>query len=400
MASLEKKHLVQIQSYLDQQGLTFKPLREEMTDHLMGDLQAHISNGLPFDEAWVQITGEIPDKHLKNIQQEVMETINKKFSLSRGFTYLSLVLISAMIIFKIFHMSLSAILLLAAFGSIGASLFVGTVFSLYPFKNKIESMLLLGAVIGIELFLLSFFTQIKHLPGFIALRNTSVLMLLIFFPLIALYLGQKENTEGHILNHIHKKHSPGIERFLIILLSMATVLRFVSITFESRPDVSHVLLVLVIGGAGLQFFALNWKHASRPPWWFQAVLILAFACFVLPNLNVSLSDPVFSKEGRLILMGSFLLLAGAIVLYQSRDIPFKNVLLSLVTLFSLAYIMWLLTIMGGLSSQYVQIAFNIPGLLILLSGLIFFFKEPLPKVYLILVIAYYMWEYPIALGLY
>jgi hypothetical protein len=41
-----------------------------------------------------------------------------------------------------------------------------------------------------------------------------------------------------------------------------------------------------------------------------------------------------------------------------------------------------------------------PVLLILLSGLIFFFKQPLPKVYLTMVIAYYMWEYPITLGFY
>lgn len=93
-------------------------------------------------------------------------------------------------------------------------------------------------------------------------------------------------------------------------------------------------------------------------------------------------------------------MAGAILLYQTRDIRFTNVLLGLVTIFSMVYIIWMLTSTGVINSQYVQIAFNIPVLLILLSGLIFFIKQPLPKVYLIMVIAYYMWEYPIALGLY
>ena len=400
MAALSPAHLNQIQQYLDQQGLTFKPLREEMMDHLIGDLEAQILDGVSFDHAWEHITGEIPDRHFKDIQKEVMETINKKFSLSRGLTYLSLVLIVTMVIFKVLHLSLSAIILLAAFGSIGASLFAGTIFGLYPFKNKVESLLLLGAVIGIELFLLSFFTQIKHLPGFIPLRNASILMLLIFFPVITLYMGKKGNTEDHILTYIHKNHSPGIERFLVILLSISIVLRFISIAFESRPDVSHVLLVLVIGGAALQFFALNWKHKNRPPWWLQTGLIIAFACFVLPNLSVSLTDSFFTREVRIIMMGSFLLLIGAILLYQVRDIRYLNVLWLMVTLFLLAYVVWLLTIVGILDSKYVQIAFNLPALLILLSGLIFFYKQPMAKVYLMLIIAYYMWEYPVALGIY
>jgi len=186
---MKREHIDLIENYLDQQGLTFKPLREEMKDHLIGDLEAQMENGISFEKAWKLITGEIPNYHFKNIQKEIMETLDKKFSLSRGLTYLSLVLIIILVIFKILHLSLSGILLLAAFGSIGASLFSGAVFSLYPFKNKKESLLLLGAIIGIELFLLSFFTQILHLPGFIPLRNTSVIMLLIFFPVITLYLG-------------------------------------------------------------------------------------------------------------------------------------------------------------------------------------------------------------------
>ena len=78
MEPVKREHIDLIEHYLDQQGLTFKPLREEMKDHLIGDLEAQIENGVCLEKAWELITGEIPNHHFKNLQQEVMDTLRRK----------------------------------------------------------------------------------------------------------------------------------------------------------------------------------------------------------------------------------------------------------------------------------------------------------------------------------
>jgi len=396
---MKREHIDLIENYLDQQGLTFKPLRVEMKDHLIGDLEAQIENGVSFEKAWELITGEIPNHHFKNLQQEVMDTLNKKFNPSRAFSYLSLILIFTLVLFKILHFPLLGILLLATFGSIGATLFSGAVFSLYPFKNKKESLLLLGVVIGIGLFLLSFFAQIKGLPGVAPLRTTSVVILLILFPTIILYLGQKGNNEEYILTHIHKNNSPGIERFLLILLVLAVGLRLVSIAFESTPDVSNVLLFLVIGGAGLHFFALNWhsnKHdQGRQSWWLQAGLVFGFICFILPILN----NVVLSYNIRIVVAACFYLIAGLIILARLNKHINRTIALTIVIVVSMFHIVWLLINLNILDPSLNSVIFNLMYMLFLLGALIYTNKHKMFYAYMTMVFARYMLEYPNQLGL-
>ena len=47
-----------------------------------------MQEGLSFDESWHQMKNDIPKNHLHNIQIETMETINKRFSVSRGLSIL------------------------------------------------------------------------------------------------------------------------------------------------------------------------------------------------------------------------------------------------------------------------------------------------------------------------
>ena len=94
MGHINQEYIKKIETYLDHQGLTFVPLREEMIDHLIGDLENHIEQGESFDEAWSIISNDIPENHFITLQKETMEAINKRFNISKGFTYLSIFLLT------------------------------------------------------------------------------------------------------------------------------------------------------------------------------------------------------------------------------------------------------------------------------------------------------------------
>ena len=398
MEHITQKELTIVNQYLDQQGLTFKPLREEMLDHILKDIHSKISDGASFEEAWSNIISEIPENHFESMQSEIMETITKKFNISKGLSYLSLVLILTMVLFKVMHLSMSGILLLITFGTIGASLFFGSIHGLYPFKHKKESFLLMGAIVGIEIFLLSFGFQVLHLPGFSILRFASVLLLMFFFPGITWYLFKKGDNKDHILTYLHNKHSPGIERYLMILLVMALALRFISMGFGVTPDVSHVLLFLVMAGAGLQFFALNWHHQESQDRWVQAAIIVAFAGFILPSLSW-MSRPIMSINLATLFTALFFMISTGII-YKKFHKQTNHLILSIFIVFiSGLYLGWLLVVMGVLSEGFYAYLFNIPVLMLLTAFLLYFMRYSMIKVFMLIVIAHYLFEYPIRLGL-
>ncbi len=395
MGQLNKKHLNKIEKYLDRQGLSFQPLRDEMMDHLIEDLENHMQQGNSFDEAWQLIMSHIPDNHFKTLQNEIMEIINKRFSLSEGFTYLSLLLLFTMAVFKLLHFPLSGILLLASFGAIAASLLTGVLSGLYLYKDKKGSLMALGVVLAVILFLVSFAFQVLKLPGLMELRTISVAGLILFFPGLTIYFSTQKNNEENILTYLHKKHSPGIQRYLIFLLVLAVALRIALIVFGYHPDVATVLLVLVIGGAGLQYFALNWHDPKTQNWGLAAGLVVGFICFMLPVLlNLQLSNEV-----RVGLTLVFYTVTGLIVLKKSKEVPNKKVLIALLFVAFLFFVLNAFIKLNIVDASFNAVIFNLPVLIILSSGLFLYRRQPLIKVYLIMVIAYYMFEFPNQLGL-
>ena len=392
MGKLSNEHLSKVEKYLDQHGLTFQPLRDELTDHLIQDLETRLEQGNSFDEAWGRIKGNIPEHHFKTLQKEIMETIDRRLNLSRGFTYLSLVLLFIMVVFKLLHFSLSGILLLAAFGAMIASLLTGSLSGVYHYKEKKGAFMVFGAVVGIMLFLVSFSFQILHLPGFEGLRIISVILLILFFPGLIVYFGTNRTSGENILIYLHKKHSPGIEQYLLYLFILAMTLSIALIAFGSTPDVAHILLVLAVGGAGLQYFALNWYGYQRRNWWQIMGLGLAFLCFVLPVLTG------LSYMAKVVLTTCFYVIAGSIVLKKPDKMLNKRVLLFLMAFVFVTYGLWALLNLNIIDESLNAVLFNLPFLGLLLSGLVYFIKHPLVKLYMMMVIGQYMFEYPYQLG--
>ena len=92
--------------YLEGAGLSFQPLLNEMLDHIVTDIEVKMEGGDSFDKAFTSVITEIPQNHFIHIQQETMETIKKRFTISRTFTFLFLGLVILGSLFKFFHLVL------------------------------------------------------------------------------------------------------------------------------------------------------------------------------------------------------------------------------------------------------------------------------------------------------
>lgn len=133
---MNKQHLQAIADYLDKQGMTFEPLREEMLDHISCDIERLMQTGVSYEEAWQKVLNEIPPKQLHTIQIETMETINKKETLSKWFAYLSFILLFAGTAFKLLKFPGAGQLVIASLAAIVVALFSGSISGVYWNKEK------------------------------------------------------------------------------------------------------------------------------------------------------------------------------------------------------------------------------------------------------------------------
>ncbi len=390
---MNSEHDKIIRDFLDRQGLTFGPLRAEIMDHLIMDLNARLVNGQKFEDAWLSITSDLPEKHFKNIENQTMESINKKLNLSKVFTSLAIALLVATSAFKLMHLPGTTLLLFLSIIAIGFSFISGTVSGIYHHRNKKGSLLLTLTIIGILTFLLAWTFLTLQLPGAFWIRLIAVVMLAILFPILTIYF-TRENPEDNILTYLHVKHTPGIERFLIILLTLTIILKSASVFFEYPAQVSWVFMVLIICAAGLQFFAYTWHQNTTnsfgPETWKTGLLIGLFLFYLLPALGSMLNTVT-----RSLMAGGFYLIAGIIAVTRAGSSKYTPATYAIQFVISGFYLVWMLIHLQILPESANSVLFNPLTLVLLLVALILTKKHSMLRMYSIMVVAHFMFEYPV-----
>ena len=393
MSKITSAQIATVQKFLDLQGLTFKPLREELMDHLLEDLNLQISQGKSFPEAWASITDQIPEHHFTTIQSETMEAIQKKISRSRVFSVLSLFLLALSSIFKVLHLPGAAILLVASMVSIAISFVISSISGIRMYRNKKGGTILLLTVAGILLFFLSWMLQILNMPGGIPLRFVGVFLLLILFPALTIYFYNHLKSEHNILVYLHQKHTEGINRFLTLLLSFGIVMEFLTMIFNWSPGIAKILLLIVALTGGFQFFALNWhpnnlSKSTRK--WVLVALIVSFPLFIIPTLG-----SVILIQLRIGMIVGYYMIAGILAAINLNNSRWRPIAWGLYGLIAILFLCWGLTFIGILPEQFSMYIFNIPVLMILIAGLILFRKNSIIGTFMIIVLAHYLYEFPI-----
>ena len=266
----------------------------------------------------------------------------------------------------------------------------GTVSGIYFHKEKKGAARVLSIVAGTLLLLVAYTFRIMHWPGADVLVSLGVGVSLISLLFNTLYIFRSSSPNANLLSYLHEKHSPGIERFLLILLVPVAILRMITMPIPANAFLGTIIFVTIIYGAGLQFFALTWRlleadAAKRNVVTFSA-LVLSFTCFTLVFLG-----ELVAFEIRLVLIMLFSIFAAWITY---RIDPPKNFFLAavliLIPVLFTGNVLFRLNLIPEWSAG---IVFNVVILLVLTAGVFISTKHEATRAFLILSVAGYLVEY-------
>lgn len=379
-----------LRHFLERQGLSFKPLQDEMMDHLGCDLEERMSEGLSFQEAWDQSIREIPNNHFQLIQQEIMETINKRVSWSRVLSFFALGLILISAVFKALHLQFGGVVLLMSFGCMAAALLTGSLSGIRLNKGKKGATRVLAVTVGIILLMIGFSFKFLHLRGGDQLIILAVAVLIISLVVNSLYVYKHASGEGTLLTYLHEKYTPGIERFLMLLLFPLVIYKGF-IIMGTVDFLGNFLLLIVILGGGIQFIVLTWRMMEKEPAKRNVVILTATivccSCLIFPFLGPLLPLPV-----RVILITLFSPVAGWLA-YTMEENSRKGIDAFLVVLVTAAFLGWALIHLSVIPSSATWIFFNIPVLLLLVAGILLSKKHGTMRAFMLVSVAGYLFEY-------
>ena len=251
-------------------------------------------------------------------------------------------------------------------------------------------MRVLSIVGGTLLLMVAYTFRLMHWPGADFIIIAGVVVSLVSFLLNTQYIFRNSSPNANLLSYLHEKHSPGIERFFLILLVPVAILRMITLPVPANAFLGTIIFVTIIYGAGLQFFALTWRlleadAAKRNILTFLA-LVLSFTSFILVFLG-----ELVGFEIRLVLIMIFSIM-GAWIIY--RIDPQKNFFLrAVVILVPLLFTGNVLLRLDLIPSSSARFIFNIVILLILTAGVFMSTKHEATRAFLILSVAGYLVEY-------
>lgn len=388
MGRLNTSQIQQVISFLKMQEITFEPLKNELLDHLILDIEDQLDKGKSFEEAFSIITQQLPKHQLLTIEQETMEAITKQSTITSRLSYLGLILLMLTSAFKMMHLSGTTFLLFSSIGAFASTLIVGALTGIRRYRDKLGAGLLIGVILSIIVHILAWAFIILQLPRANELKIISISALIVTFSIATYRFASNERFSNSILSYLHEKYSAGIERVLLIVLVAAGILKAVALGMGYPPNVAMVLLVFVISGGLLHFFAMNWHFELSKT---KSLLLMAlFIVGMLPALGPILTLPI-----RSLLAGNFYI-AAAMLCLTSVETNWVQKGSMIIT--SLFYSLWSLNLLGFAFFEY-NTLFR-PGILLLLVAFLGMSRQhPLLRVYFIMVIAHYLLEYPMENGL-
>jgi hypothetical protein len=194
MAELTEKDIDQISSDIDQQGLTYVDLKNEILDHVCCQIEVEMEKGMLFNEAYRKVRSEMGKKRILQIQDATLNLINKKYRRMKRTMLILGVISPILVIFasllKIFHLPGGGILITLA-------LFVtGMIFLPLYVMNRIRdtrrlneympmNLYISGMIFGMITILGGLF-KIQHLPGAAVMLATGLIgMAVVFLPIYA-----------------------------------------------------------------------------------------------------------------------------------------------------------------------------------------------------------------------
>jgi len=409
MGKLTREEIRQIRKSLEESGLTYAQLQDELLDHLVCEIEAYMEQGVNFQQAWQKVNTDIPKNQFKNIQTETMEILNKKISVIKIMTLVSFFLLVSATIFKLLHWTGSDMLLLSAFGMGALTILKAALKGFYISPNKKGRYLVLLIGLLTVIFITSLVFKLLSWPGGVQLMSTSVIGLILLFPAISIYFFRKKQAaQDHPLILLTEANQALIERIVLALVALGIIFKLPVLLQTSPYNFAPTLfLILAIFIAGLHIFTLTWKpyvtslseKKERELKYLLIFSILAFILFMTPAINGML---IFPEIVEFVLPLSFyIILAGMVAVYYLNYAQGnQRQLLALFSFLILLIPALRLSMETGLLSENIAALisdsiYNLGVLTVLITLLVIFYKKTVFRYFILLMLAHYVLTYPV-----
>lgn len=388
MISEEQRNI--IKESLIRQGLTFKPLLAEMIDHTCCEIEEKVAQGMSFEEALKRTLHDLPDNHLKAVEHDTLESIGKRFTLLQWLSYVALGLLFVSVIFKLLHLQFGGELLLLSFCVMAVSLGAGSVSGIYWNRKKTGRMNVLAVVLGTITLMIGYSFRLLHLAGADMVVLIAVVITLGSLLSNTFFIFKHATGEGNLLTYLHEKYTPGIERFLLILLLPLTLLKVMGIVGGEPQFAGGLVLLVIIFGAGLQLIALSWRAIERSvihrnPYVLTG-LIVSCMCLVLVFLGNFIPVHV-----RIIMIATYSAVSAWLAFKLEETGSIQSALLA--ALVPILFLGWAMVRLGALPESTNRFVFNLPVLMLLIGGIFLCRKNDTMRTYLIISLSSYLFEY-------
>jgi hypothetical protein len=194
MNELSEKEIDLISRNIDQQGLTFIQLKNEILDHICCQIEVEMDQGLLFNHAYRKVMEEMGKKRIREIQHETLSLISKKYRRMKRIMFAlgvaAPILILAGAAFKVNHWPGAGIILTLALLMIG--LFFLPIFVMVRIRDTRRQnqpvplgLYLSGLIPGIITMLGTLF-KVQHWPGASIMLTVGLIgMAFLFLPMYA-----------------------------------------------------------------------------------------------------------------------------------------------------------------------------------------------------------------------
>lgn len=383
----------EIQSLLNERGLTFKPLQEEMIDHIACDVEQRMASGVSFREALKEAMTEVSPVQFATLQRDALIVIDKRFAASQWLSYSAMGILFAAFLFKVLHLQFSNELLVLSFVLMATALVAGS-FSGNSFHRKKNDVIRIAFTLaGIVILQLGYAFKILHLPGADNIIIAATVVTVVTFLSNAYSVYRQTPGKETMLSFLHEKYTPSIERFLLILVSAMAVFTAVSITTDLYVPSVRVILLIVVYGAGIQFIAMTWRivelNANFKKGIFLFGIAIASVCILLPFLG-----NILPFELRVILILMFTIVSSALAFsMQQGGTDIRSFLMVIVV--PVVFFVWAFVKLTVLPQYFNHYIFNLPVLIVMCAALFLTRRHEIMRSYMIISLGGYLIEYAV-----
>ncbi|RAW00566.1 hypothetical protein [Pseudochryseolinea flava] len=379
-----------IRQFLERKGMTFKPLQAEMIDHISCDVEDRMATGISFEDALESALLDLPEDHFEDIQQETLEVIDKRASMSKWITYAVLLMLPLSVVFKIFHLQFATEILLLSFVLLGLSLLQSSLHGMYLHRKKRGVFRVLLFVLSAVILIAGYGFKISHLAGAEILILGSIVMVLVSIVVNTFHAHRANRARENLMTFLHEKYSPGIDRFLLLLLIPIAIGKVLQALGYVQHGIVDPLALIVIFGGGIQLIALSWRAVEKqillPIYQVVIAQIFSAACLAMVFLG-----EIVRMDVRIALIVFYTIVSAWLALKVDQT---NSIIPTAFACFvSLIFSVWGLCRLDFVSGHAKTIIFNIPIAVMLLIGILLCRKYEATRTYLIVSAAGYMIEY-------